>query len=97
MERLVAVEWGVEQELYPVRLTIEAEDRVGLLRDISAKVSEEGINIGSSVTDEHDDGTATITLMIYTVGVHQLGRMFGKIEGIKGILSVVRNNPSSSQ
>ncbi|SVC26402.1 uncharacterized protein METZ01_LOCUS279256, partial [marine metagenome] len=96
-ESLVAVEWGVEQELYPVRLMIEAEDRVGLLRDISAKVSEEGINIGSSVTDEHEDGTATITLMIYTVGIHQLGRVFSKIEGIKGIISVVRNNRSSSQ
>ena len=96
-ERLVAVEWGVEQELYPIRLMIEAEDRVGLLRDISAKVSEEGINIGSSVTDEHDDGTATITLMIYTAGIDQLGRVFSKIEGIKGIISVVRNNRSSSQ
>lgn len=97
LERLVAVEWGVKQELFPVTLVIEAEDRVGLLRDLSAKVSEEGINIGSLVTDEHDDGTATITLMIYTIGIHQLGRVFGKIEGIKGILSVARNNPGSSQ
>jgi GTP pyrophosphokinase len=97
LERLVAVEWGVKQELFPVTLVIEAEDRVGLLRDLSAKVSEEGINIGSLVTDKHDDGTATITLMIYTIGIHQLGRVFGKIEGIKGILSVARNNPGSSQ
>jgi hypothetical protein len=48
-ERLIHVDWGVTKSLHPVRLSIEAWDRVGLLRDITTQVSEEKVNIAALV------------------------------------------------
>ncbi|MCE2463010.1 MAG: bifunctional (p)ppGpp synthetase/guanosine-3',5'-bis(diphosphate) 3'-pyrophosphohydrolase [Dehalococcoidia bacterium] len=75
-ERLVNVEWGQTKQLYPIRLTVQAWDRVGLLRDITTQVSEEGVNIASAVTTENTDGTSTTSLTLHTTGVDQLGRLF---------------------
>ena len=91
-ERLVAVEWGQTQQFYPVRLTIQAWDRVGLLRDISTQVSEQGVNIASVITDENTDGTATISLTLHTTGIEQLSRVFSKLEGVKGVISATRSS-----
>ena len=90
-ERLVEVDWGETRELYPVRLTLEAWDRVGLLRDITAQVSEQGVNIASVITTENSDGTASISLTLYTTGIGQLGCLFSKLEGIRGVISAVRS------
>ena len=51
-ERLIPVAWSQAHELYPVRVRLEAQDRVGLLRDITSLVSEEGVNIASCVSEE---------------------------------------------
>lgn len=89
-ERLVRVSWGPIQQLYPVRVELVAFDRVGLLRDITTLVSAEKVNIASVVTDEQQDGTAIITLTLYTSGVAQLGRVFSKLESIQGLQGIVR-------
>ena len=89
-ERMVHVEWGQSRVLYPVRVSIVAWDRVGLLRDVTARVSEEGVNIASVVTTENFDGTATLSLTLYTKGIGQLSRLYSKLEGIQGVASVIR-------
>jgi GTP pyrophosphokinase len=94
-ERLVAVDWGQTRQLYPVRLTIQAWDRVGLLRDISTQVSEQGVNIAAVVTDENTDGTATISLTLHTTGIEQLSRVFSKLEGVRGVISATRTATDS--
>ena len=88
-ERLVEVTWGQTQTLYPVRITIEAWDRVGLLRDVTSLVSEERVNIAACVSDEFDD-TSVISLTVYTDGINQLSRLFSKLEGVEGVSRVVR-------
>ena len=90
-ERLVKVEWGQTKELYPVRVTIQAWDRVGLLRDMTTQVSEQGVNIASVITTENTDGTATISLTLYTTGIGQLARLFSKLEGVRGVISATRS------
>ena len=95
-ERLVKVEWGQTRELYPVRVTIVAWDRVGLLRDISTQVSEQGVNIASVVTTENSDGTATISLTLYTTGIRQLSRLFSKLEGVRGVVNATRSLTDAS-
>ncbi|MFQ5861023.1 MAG: RelA/SpoT family protein [Dehalococcoidia bacterium] len=90
LERLVKVEWGPAKELYPVRISVVAWDRVGLLRDITTLVSQEGVNIASVVTTENNDATATITLTVHTTGIAQLSRLFSKLEGVQGVVSVTR-------
>ena len=88
--RLVPVSWGEKQELYPVRVRIEAIDRVGLLRDVSTKLSEDKINIAWVVTRENDDATVSMELTIHIAGLQQLNRVFSRIESVRGVTSVSR-------
>ena len=92
VERLVPVAWGKTQHLYPVRIQIEAYDRVGLLRDITSLVSEEGVNIASCVSEEYDD-VSVVTLTVYINGIDQLNLLYSKLEGVKGVTSVSRARP----
>ena len=96
MQRMVDVEWGQTTELYPVRVTIQAWDRVGLLRDMTTLVSEQRVNIAAVITTENPDGTATISLTLYTTGVGQLSRVFSKLEGVRGVISATRSSTESS-
>ena len=91
-DRLVTVEWGQTKQLYPIRLTVQAWDRVGLLRDITTQVSEEGVNIASAVTTENPDGTSTTSLTLHTTGVAQLGRLFSKLERVRGVINASRSS-----
>ena len=89
-ERLVPVSWGQKQELYPVRIRIEAMDRVGLLRDVTTKVSDDKINIAWAVTRENDDATVSMEFTIHVKDLEELNRVFSRIEGIRGVISVSR-------
>ena len=89
-ERLVPVSWGHTKSLYPVRLNIEAWDRVGLLRDISSTVSAEGVNIAAVVTQEQDDSTVVTRLTLHVTGMEQLSRLFSRLEDVRGVTSIVR-------
>ena len=94
-ERLVEVTWGETQTLYPVRIRIEAWDRVGLLRDVTSLVSEERVNIASCVSEEDDD-VSIISLTVYTDGINQLSRLFSKLEGVDGVIRVARTKSLAS-
>ena len=89
-ERLVPVSWGEKRELYPVRLRIEAIDRVGLLRDVTTKLSEDKINIAWVVTRENDDATVSMELTIHIGSLAELNRVFSRVEGIRGVTSANR-------
>ena len=91
-ERLVNVQWGKEQQLYPVRIIMKAYDRVGLLRDVTALVSNEGVNIASVVTGDYTDGTVTLSLTCHTTGLGQLDKLFSKLDGVRGCISVTRDH-----
>ena len=95
-ERIVHVSWGEARELYPVRVCIEAYDRVGLLRDVTVRVSEEKVNIASVVTNERSDGTVTMELTLHTTGLDQLGKLFAKLEGVRSVISVTRANTAAA-
>ncbi len=89
VERLVPVGWGKSQNLYPVRIRIEAWDRVGLLKDVTSLVSDEGVNIASCVSEEYDD-MSIVTLTVFTNGIDQLGLLYSRLEGVAGVTAVSR-------
>ncbi len=89
-ERLVPVAWGETDSLYPVRIQVQAWDRVGLVRDITNLVADEKINIAAVSFTNNDDQTTATTLTLETRSLAQLGRLLAKIEGIKGVLSASR-------
>ena len=93
-ERLIKVEWGKAGLSFPVNITVDGWDRVGLLRDITTRVSEEKMNITAvSLSDaERKDGTISIFLTLDVNNIGQLGRIFSKIEGVPGVINVIRTS-----
>ncbi|MBA7694336.1 GTP pyrophosphokinase [subsurface metagenome] len=95
-ERLVNVEWGQTDSLYPVNIQLEAFDRVGLIRDISTMVAEEKVNISGMNLINHEDHTISLYFVLETRGLAQLSRLLAKIEGIRGVISVTRVGDEST-
>jgi guanosine-3',5'-bis(diphosphate) 3'-pyrophosphohydrolase len=89
-ERLIAVEWGQTDSVYPVRIQVEAWDRVGLVRDITTVVADEKVNIAAVNFINHDDYTTSTFLTLETRGLAQLSRLLAIIEGVRGVISVTR-------
>ena len=90
---LVSVSWSrasKRQSLYPVALRAECVDRPGLLRDISAVVTEEKFNI-SAANVNTDGGAATITFTVEVTGVARLADLMAKIERVSGVVGVQRD------
>ena len=95
-ERLVNVEWGQTDSLYPVNIQLEAWDRVGLIRDISTMVAEEKVNISGMNLINHEEDTISLYFVLETRGLAQLSRLLAKIEEIRGVISVTRVGDEST-
>ena len=95
-ERFVPVEWGPVKQVYPVRVTMIAYDRIGLLRDLTQNVSEEGVNISTVNTAQQPSGTTSMTFNVYVTGLDQLSKLFSKLEGVRGCISVHRERSGAT-
>ena len=89
-ERLVRVEWGQVDVHYPVKMQVEAWDRVGLVRDISTLLAEEKVNISNMNVNEHKDHTTSLYFDVETTGLPQLSRIMSRIETVTGVTGVAR-------
>lgn len=89
-ERLVPVDWGQSDHLYPVKIQVDAWDRVGLMRDISTVVAEDRVNITSMNLANGIHQRVTIYLTLETKGLAQLSDILKKIDGVKGVIGVSR-------
>jgi GTP diphosphokinase / guanosine-3',5'-bis(diphosphate) 3'-diphosphatase len=89
-ERLIPVEWGQSDVLYPVNIHLQAWDRVGLMRDVTTLVAEEGVNIASVNLANGDGQTINMYLTLETKGLAQLSQILKKIDGVRGVISVSR-------
>ena len=89
-ERLVAVEWGQSDLMYPVNIQVEAWDRVGLMSDITTAVAEEQVNIAGVKMAEGDNHKITVDLTLETRGLAHLSQVMKKIDAVKGVLGVSR-------
>jgi len=89
-ERIIPVSWGETPQHHPVTIRIEAWDRVGLLRDVTTLVADEGLNALSVLTNVHDDRTVTILMTLEVASVQQLSRVLQKLESIKDVYDVRR-------
>ncbi len=88
-KRLIGVSWGEVHEVYPVDIQIDAQDRVGLLRDITTVIAEAKVNIASMSTTYHDQITSTFAT-IEIANMAQLTQLLSKIQGVRGIISATR-------
>ena len=88
-ERLIEVSWGETQEVHPVNVQIDAWDRVGLLRDITAVVAEAKVNIAGISTTYHNDVVSVFATLEIT-NMAQLTQVLSRIQGVRSVLSAIR-------
>lgn len=90
-ERLIEVDWGQAQEVFPVMIQVRAFDRKGLLKDIAAIVEDEDVNMSSaSAETSAKDRTAVITATLEITGMAQLSRILSRIESLSNVLEARR-------
>jgi GTP pyrophosphokinase len=89
-ERLIAVEWGSVEQVYPAAVQIEAWDRVGLVRDVSAVIAEEGVNITDVSVRDRDDGFVSLDFGLEIKGASQLTRLMSKVHSLWSVVNVTR-------
>ncbi|MGB0388006.1 MAG: RelA/SpoT family protein [Ardenticatenaceae bacterium] len=90
-ERIIELDWGVPQKLFPVTLKILAQDRDGLLRDIVDIVANEKVNIASANAITHKtDHSAIITATLEVSDVGQLLRILSRINGLPDVVEAHR-------
>jgi GTP diphosphokinase / guanosine-3',5'-bis(diphosphate) 3'-diphosphatase len=94
-DRRIDVEWdaaGTDHAPYSVRLTMQVEDRRGMLAEISAKVSDINTNITNmeARTGAAGDHQARIDMTVEIRDVKHLERVIKSIKGVDGVLGVER-------
>ncbi|OHC68971.1 MAG: GTP pyrophosphokinase [Rhodocyclales bacterium GWA2_65_20] len=89
-ERVIEAQWGGQQEaLYAADIMVEANDRQGLLRDISDVLSKEKINV-TAVKTLSKSGVARMAFTVELSGVALLQRVLGLVGDVPGVFSVRR-------
>lgn len=95
-ERLVAVDWGDVEQVYPVAIQVDAWDRVGLVRDIGAVIAEERVNITDIDTANHDDNVTSLYIALEINSTAQLSRLIAKIHSLWNVINVVRKGDTNA-
>ena len=93
-ERVIDVEWrDPSDENYPADLVLEAYDRQGLLRDVSAVLADEKVNVDSIHTrTDQQRMQAQMELRIFVPGLATLSSVMGKLEQLPNVTSVRRKS-----
>src|SRR5947209_5156171 len=98
VDRRIAVEWAKpaamgkqEKATYPVKLTVFCEDRAGMLKQLTAVVSDDNTNI-RNIEAHTADSQATIDMVIDIEDLKHLERIMLGLRKIPGIRDVQRLN-----
>ncbi len=99
-DRRISVEWGktagdtvasAGRRTYPVRLTVFCDDRPGMLKEMTAIISEENTNIRSIDTRSGPNDTAIVELTVEAEDVRHLDRMVLGLRRVHGVQDVQRS------
>ena len=89
-ERMITAEWGVQEgQLFPVDIVVRANDRHGLLRDVSEVLSREQLNV-TAVNTQSRSGTATMSFTVEVDGIGRLKRSLALVEHVRGVFEAAR-------
>ncbi len=89
-ERLINVNWGDVEQVYPATIQVDAWDRVGLVRDISAIIAEEGVNITEANVSDHDDNISSLYFTLEVKNATQLSKLTSRIYSLWNVINVAR-------
>src|SRR6266852_3369376 len=91
-ERRIDVEWDKTDAVgrYTVKLTMEVEDRKGLLAAVSARVADINTNIKNMEARTDEDQRARIDMTIEISDLKHLEKVIKSLRGVEGVLGVER-------
>jgi len=85
-ERQIEVEWNQEtNEIYPVKIRIISQDRVGLLADVAGNISKFGANILNATSETRDDKMVD---SFFTIGVEDIGHLDKILSAVRKVKRV---------
>ena len=89
--RRIELEWAPETtELYPVKIYILCQDKMGLLANITAALSETEANILDASVKTRADQRAECHFTITVAGAEHLESVMTSVKKIKQVISVSR-------
>jgi GTP pyrophosphokinase len=93
-ERRIDVEWDQGSDIapYTVRLTIEVEDRKGMLAELSKRISDINTNI-TNVEARTGDQRGRIDVTVEIKDMKHLEQVIKSVRGVEGVLNVERAAP----
>jgi GTP pyrophosphokinase len=93
-ERRIDVEWDKTEPAassYTVKLTMEVEDRKGLLAAVSAKIADINTNIKNMEARTDEDRRARIDVTVEISDLKHLEKVIKSLRGVDGVLGVERS------
>jgi guanosine-3',5'-bis(diphosphate) 3'-pyrophosphohydrolase len=91
-ERRIDVEWDKEDAVarYTVKLTMEVEDRQGLLAAVSARIADINTNIKNMEAHTDDDQRARIDMTVEISDLKHLEKVIKSLRAVDGVIGVER-------
>jgi len=90
-ERLVEVEWNTQSMVsYNADVQVRANDRQGLLAEITSIINENRINIVSFYSRTSKDRSAHINFVLEITDIEQLNKLIKRLRRIEGVTDVFR-------
>jgi GTP pyrophosphokinase len=98
-DRRIAVEWSRVGEQsaggrqrYPVKITIYCDSRPGMLKELTAIISDDNTNIRAVETHDPADGEAVVEFVVEAQDLHHLNKMVLGIRRVAGVRAVQRTS-----
>jgi len=96
-DRRIAVEWsrvGDESagriQRYPVKITVYCDDRAGMLKELTAVISDDDTNIRGVDIRRDENGEAIIEFIVEAEDLRHLNRMVLGLRRVSGVRTVLR-------
>ena len=97
-DRRIDVEWAKtaaetagKAQRYPVRITVYCDDRSGMLKELTAIISNDDTNIRAVEIKEADNGEAIVEFVVDAEDVRHLNRMVLGLRRLPGVRDVIRS------
>ena len=91
--RLIDAEWQdseIPDQLFTAEINVYANNRTGLLVDISKLFTERKIDIASINVRTSKQGTATISMSFDVHSIEELNRLVKKLQQVESVLDIER-------
>ena len=96
-DRRISVEWarmaeenGGRKMTYPVKLTIFCDDRAGMLKEMTAVISDDGTNIRGVDSKPTGDSEAVVEFVLEAEDMRHLTRLVSGLRRVPGVRDVQR-------